>query len=149
MCCRVDYSRKVELLNFHWFNICLMTWFHSAFNLPTAHMLYASWNPQIEPREGMEIWKGGREKGKISLFPFAPPPPPPHLFPSSLFLLSLGLARENPYAKVVFTSFEFFPREEAVVHRIVFTIYQKMCCRHNCASTFHAFQRCLFSREAT
>ena len=51
--------------------------------------------------------KGGRERGKISLFPFAPPPLP-HLFPSSFFLLPLGLARENPYAKVVSTSFEFF-----------------------------------------
>ena len=54
--------------------------------------------------------KGVGERGKISLFPFAlpPPPPTPDLFPSSFFLLPLGLARENPYAKVVSTSFEFF-----------------------------------------
>ena len=51
--------------------------------------------------------KGARESGKISLFPFAPPPPP-DLFPSSFFLLPPGLARENPYAKLVSTSFEFF-----------------------------------------
>ena len=108
MCCRVDYSRTVELLNFHRFNICFMTWFHYAFNLHTAHILCASRNRQIEPGKELKYDGSWGEREDLS-FPFRPPPAPtPDLFPSSFFLLPLGLARENPYAKVVSTSFEFF-----------------------------------------
>ena len=64
----------------------------------------------MEPGREWKYEGGWGERDDLS-FPFrAPPPPPPtpDLFPSSFFLLPLGLARENPYAKVVSTSFEFF-----------------------------------------
>ena len=85
-----------ELLNFHRFNM-LYDMVPFCFQPTYCAYVVRITEPPDRTREGMEIWRG---------FPFRAPTP--DLFSSSFFLLPLGLARENPYAKVVSTSFEFF-----------------------------------------